>query len=443
MKNCWSSLNDGLSIHAKLKHLRNSIRKWNKNEFGNCFSHIQELEARLDSWDWKDNSNNERRELEIALHQAYTNREEIFKQKSRVEWESKGDQNTSYFHKMMSIRQRTNQIDGIMWNDNWITNPGQVKSIFAEYFKQFFMKRGVENVFYIANLFSKRLSGRESISLEEKFSREELQAALNSMNSNKSPGPDGINAAFLKNLWHMINKDVFRMANQFHVDGSLPPGLNSSFITLIPKISSPMRVTDFRPISLINCSLKILLKLLSIRLSRVLKSIISEEQFAFIKGRNISESVLIVQEIVHSMGSGEVEGIILKLDFAKAFDSVNWSLLFQVLKEFGFGEKWQLWLESILSTTRMSVLVNGSPSDEFGMGRGLRQGDPLSPMLFNIVSEVFHLLMVRASEVGLLKGISLGKGPSLSHVLFADDTIIFVDNRWKSCWGVRLVLILF
>ncbi|XP_017256701.1 uncharacterized mitochondrial protein AtMg01250-like [Daucus carota subsp. sativus] len=91
----------------------------------------------------------------------------------------------------------------------------------------------------------------------------------------------------------------------------------------------------------------------------------------------------------------------------------------------------------------MAVLVNGSPSSEFRTGRGLRQGDPLSPLLFNLISEALHLILDRACKVGLLKGISLGNGPCLSHILFADDTIILLDSTWNSCRGVRIVLILF
>lgn len=135
--------------------------------------------------------------------------------------------------------------------------------------------------------------------------------------------------------------------------------------------------------------------------------------------------------------------MILKLDFEKAFDSVNWAFLFHVMRTFGFGERWISWVQSILSSTRMSVLINGSPTEEFSADRGLRQGDPISPLLFNIVGEILHLLLCKAESLGTIQGIKMGDGPSLTHLQFADDTIIFLDNSWASCKGIKLILKLF
>ena len=109
--------------------------------------------------------------------------------------------------------------------------------------------------------------------------------------------------------------------------------------------------------------------------------------------------MVIVKEIVHGMHRREVEGLILKIDFEKAFDSVKWSFLFEVLQEFGFGKKWKSWLEAIFKSARLSVLINGSPSKEFSIGRGLRQGDPLSLLLFILVGEVLHLLLEKSYVV--------------------------------------------
>ena len=131
------------------------------------------------------------------------------------------------------------------------------------------------------------------------------------------------------------------------------------------------------------------------------------------------------------------------MNFEKAFDSVNSSFLFILLKALGFGGKWIQWIKSILGSTRMSVLVNGSPTKEFGISRGLRQGDPLSPMLFNLVAEFLHLLLDKAMKLGFFKGLILGKGPPISHVYYADDTVLFFDTSVTSCKGVKIILLLF
>lgn len=135
--------------------------------------------------------------------------------------------------------------------------------------------------------------------------------------------------------------------------------------------------------------------------------------------------------------------MILKLDFAKAFDTIRWSFLFQTMDTFGFPEKWMNWIKSILSSEKILVLVNGSPTKEFDVKRGLRQGDPLSPLLFNISVEVLHLILQKAEFMGIIKGVRLGSGLTISHLQFADDTIIFLENTSHSCKGIRLILKLF
>ena len=123
--------------------------------------------------------------------------------------------------------------------------------------------------------------------------------------------------------------------------------------------------------------------------------------------------------------------MILKLDFEKAYDSINWEFLFDMLSKFGFGSRWVRWMKACVSSAKISVLVNGSPTSEFCPQRGLRQGDPLSPFLFNIVAKGLNILLSRAKELGLIKGAEVGSnGLRVTHLQFADDTIMFCDaNR--------------
>lgn len=244
-------------------------------------------------------------------------------------------------------------------------------------------------------------------SLSQEILPQEIDQALDSMASDKAPGPDGLNVRSLKFLWPFLKQKIQSFIKDFQLNSSLPAGINSSFITLIPKIQNPEQIKDFRPISLINSSLKILLKILATRLAKQMGNLIGDSQSGFIKGRQASDNILLVKEVVHSIQKRRAKGLILKLDFEKAFDIVNWDFLLSTMEAMKFNSKWCSWIKSILGTTRISVLINGSPTNEFSLKRGLRQGDPLSPLLYNLVGEVLNSMLNCAAKKGLFKGIRL------------------------------------
>lgn len=146
-----------------------------------------------------------------------------------------------------------------------------------------------------------RITAHDYMELESQFLRGELTQALHQMDANKALGPDGINIGFIKEFWNIMHKDYEDLMSKFHATGDLPQGMNSSFVVLIPKSSNPRLVIDFCPISLINCSLKILMKMLANRLRDPIDRLISKEQSGYIKGRAISESILVTSEVAHSI----------------------------------------------------------------------------------------------------------------------------------------------
>lgn len=141
------------------------------------------------------------------------------------------------------------------------------------------------------------------------------------------------------------------------------------------------------------------------------------------------------------MKTKRCKGVILKLDFEKAFDTVNWDFLFDVLEHMNFGKRWILWIKSIFSTIKIVVLVNGSSTNEFTPTRGVRQGDPLSPLLFNIVGQILHHLIVTAKLQGKFKGIEIGPGGNTyTDLQFADDTLLLIDGDDNSITCVKSIL---
>ncbi|GJX68153.1 RNA-directed DNA polymerase, eukaryota [Tanacetum coccineum] len=227
----------------------------------------------------------------------------------------------------------------------------------------------------------------------------------------------------------------------FEASGSIPRGCNSSFITLVPKVEDPLVIGDFRPISLIGSQYKIIAKILANRLSRVLPSVVGEVQMAYIKGRQIIDGPLMVNEIIAWAKNHKKRFMFLKVDFEKAFDSLSWSFLFSILEQMGFSSKWRSWIHACLNSAFASVLVNGSPTKEFKIERGLRQGDPLSPFLFILAVEALNVALLEATSNNIFKGIKVGKDMvHISHLQFADDALIM--GEWSRSNAMNLSRIL-
>ena len=169
--------------------------------------------------------------------------------------------------------------------------------------------------------------------------------------------------------------------------GWIPASFNSTFIALIPKSDNPLSLNDYRPISLCNCIYKIISKFIAMRVKAILSEHISDEQFGFLEGRQIHEAIGVAQEGLHSIKTKRLKGAILKLDLSKAYDKVSWLYLRLLLTHLGFCINFIRWIMSCLTTVSFAVLINGADTSFFHAERGLRQGYPLSPLLFLLVAE--------------------------------------------------------
>ncbi|GJW56219.1 RNA-directed DNA polymerase, eukaryota [Tanacetum coccineum] len=215
-----------------------------------------------------------------------------------------------------------------------------------------------------------------------------------------------------------------------------PDGFTFEFFHLIPKFLDPKFVSDYRPISLIGCLYKVVSKILAIRISLVLDNLILEVQTAFLPNRQILDESFIINELLSWCKHKKQQAMIFKVDFAKAYDSIRWDFLDDVLHSFRFGFKWRSWILGSLSSGRASIFVNGSPTSEFQFSCGLKQGDPLAPYLFILVMESLHLSFSRVFDAGIFKGLKINNSTTVSHLFYADDAV-FVgewveDKRKKS-----------
>jgi hypothetical protein len=173
--------------------------------------------------------------------------------------------------------------------------------------------------------------------------------------------------------------------------------LNFSLLTIIPKEPDAVTIQKYRPIALTNCSFKIFSKCVTNRLGEISDSLIATNQTAFIRGRFILESVVSAHEIIHDIVHRKESGLVFKLDYEKDYDRVDRGFLIEMMEHRGFSPGFMNMIKSLLHKGSVGVRINDRNSDYFESSRGVRQGDPVSPILFNFVADVFTRMLIKAT----------------------------------------------
>ncbi|GJT57077.1 RNA-directed DNA polymerase, eukaryota, reverse transcriptase zinc-binding domain protein [Tanacetum coccineum] len=421
----------------KIKYLKEKIRTWHKLYKENSNNRKSVLKAELNDLDVViDNGNgtttdvNRRQEVVQLLQEVEKNIDMEMAQKVKIKWAIEGDENSKYYHGVLNKKRGRLTIRGVLVEGIWMEAPHLVKNEFFEHFKNSFAQPNQGRVLLDRD-FVNRITMEQNDELEREVSIDEIKRAVWECGVDKAPGPDGFTFGFYRRYWDLIQTDVIDAVKWFFVHGRIPKGGNSSFITLIPKVPNASMVKEFRPISLIGSLYKIIAKVLANRMVMVLNDLVNEIQSAFVADRQILDGPFMLNEIVQWCKSKKKQSMIFKVDFEKAYDSVRWDFIDDILRRFGFGEKWCMWIQSCLHSSRGSVLVNGSPTKEFQFYKGLKQGDPLSPFLFILVMESLHVSFQRVVEAGLFSGIKLAPSLQISHLFYADDAIFM--GQWSQC----------
>eukprot|EP00253_Pinus_taeda_P032224 PITA_32224 len=280
----------------------------------------------------------------------------------------------------------------------------------------------------IIELFPSFEDQEDSEELMKEVSMAELEATLKWFKKDKSPGPDGWTIEFYLTFFDTLGNDLLQIVEDSRRRGRISSAIKSTFIALIPKSNAPLTFDDFRPISLCNCLYKIIAKTIANRLKPILSQHISSEQFAFLHHRQIHEAVASAQELLHTLHIKKQKGMILKVDLSKAFDRTNWLYLRLLLTHLGFPYPYIKWTMSYITDVNYSVLLNGEATNFFTAERGLRQGCPLSPLLFLLIMEGLSRLLASARDRHQLTGIKIADEFFLTHLLFVDDVLIFLNG---------------
>ncbi|GJV70936.1 hypothetical protein Tco_1490931 [Tanacetum coccineum] len=327
----------------------------------------------------------------------------------------------------MASRSRIDVItnsEGVLFENDKVTN------VFLSHYEVFLGQAGNASVFNTSNMFGNKLDEAAAHDMVRNISNKEVKDAIFSMGNDKSPGPDGFMAAFFKEAWDIVGNDVTCTVCEFFTNGKLLNELNHTIIALILKVSSPLRVTDFRPISCCNVLFKTITKIIANRLKESLKVLVSPNQSAFIPGQNISDNIFLTQELIHNYHLDRgTPRCAFKVDIQKAYDTVDWGFLKEVLIGFGFHARMVHWIMECVTTTSFSISINGNLHGYFKGKRGLRQGDPLSSYLFTIIMEILTLMIRRrVRDSGSFTYHRHCSKLELVNLCFADDLFLFAHG---------------
>jgi hypothetical protein len=358
-----------------------------------------------------------------------------------VRWLKEGDKCTKFFHQVANANRRNNSIESLIVNGSSTSDPTIISNHIVNFYESLFSEP-LNWRPRVDNLEFAMLNNEEVSKLEEPFEEREV---IKGMDRDKAPGPDGFTLAFFQDCWEVVKGDFMEIFAEFHAQGKFVKSLNSTFLSLIPKFNGAKEIKDFCPISLVGSVYKIIAKVLANRMKKVMDRIISKPQNTFVKGRQILDSVFIASEFLDSKLKSKELGVLCKLDMEKAYDHVDWNFPLYILRRCGFGEKLCSWIKHCITLVRFLVLINGVPSGFFGSSHGVRQGDPLSPFLFVLVMEVLSKMFDAFTSRVLITGFSVGSSEQIrvfvSHLLFADDTLVFCEANASQIRHIGALLI--
>ncbi|KAK1300345.1 hypothetical protein QJS10_CPB13g01076 [Acorus calamus] len=430
----------------KLKRLKRTLKGWNAEQRKLRREKKEELAVETKSLDDKEETGplleeerNQRCAIKVEWNRLLSMEEAEWRQRSRETWLKEGDGNTKFFHKVASQRRRANKILKMQFGEVVTEHLPDIEQGLVDHFKEAYQRRRAWAPDWVDEDLG-RVPNDQWQFIDSPFSESEVQKVVFGLDADSAPGPDGFGARFIQSFWQLIKEDVMEMF-QFFFSGQQSIGcLNATFLVLIPKKEGALEVGDYRPISLVNGSYKRIAKALANRMKKVIGGMVEENQTAFIPGKLLQDGFMATQECISATYRDNRKGIVIKLDFAKAYDNVNWEFLLKVLRLHGFEANWLRMIEECIASAKVLVLVNSKPCGFFHINKGLRQGDPLSPLLFVVVTNVFSRMMKMAENEGWINGLRCSPGgSSISHVQYADDTIILCEAEEDSIRGVQLI----
>ena len=358
--------------------------------------------------------------------------------RSRVSWYEDGEKCSKYFLSLEKRNTLRNSIQSIRVEEKIVTDKTEILEQFSESIRSKYRKNPVTaspNT-YLQNNVVQKLSVEQKNALDEPLSLSELHVALKKMKKGKTPGSNGFSADFFKHFWDFLGPFLFSAwLEKFNEHKNLNSH-NESIITLIPKAGVPSDLQKgWRPISLLNVDFKIVSAAVANRLKNVIHQLISPSQTAYIQGRFIGENTRLVYDVIEYLNKTSKSGIIMAIDFEAAFDTVSWEFLLDALDKYNFGPYFKKLINVLYLNPELNsrILLDGYLGSKIHMERGIRQGDPVSGYLFNLIIEP---LANQLKKSAMMKGIPMSRSTEVRVSIYADDLIVFSSAEVSSVNGI-------
>ena len=357
-------------IYSTLKKAKISRREEELEKEINSLQCLIEA-SNMKEEDKKDTLNNlDTKTLELEKIIEYRTKGSILR--ARCRWHNEGEKNTKYFLNLEKRHYNRGAISQLkLENENFVTTDKEILSECETFYKTLYSSNnGCQNeradkVFFKTQM-EKKLNQTEQDSCEGLLTKTECLEALKKMECNKTPGSDGLPAEFYKVFWNDIADLFLKSLNYANQTGQLSVTQRRGIIKLIPKKDAePYLIKNWRPISLLNCDYKIAAKAIANRFKQVLPNLIDNDQTGFLKGRFIGENIRLIDSIIKYTAAKNIPGLLLFLDFEKAFDTVEWSFLHKTLQHYNFGPSAIQWIKLFYHNTESCILNNGWSSDKF------------------------------------------------------------------------------
>ncbi len=370
----------------------------------------------------------EKNEMLVQINEIYDQKAKGAQIRSRAEWIEQGERNSKYFLGLENKRQNHNVIRKLQEDcGNKICNDDDILVEMTKFYEQLYTSANVSNEEinkYMEKCNTKKLKDNERLLCDQEITMVELCNAIDELKENKSPGLDGLTPEFYKTFKSNIVKPLLEMIIESHKEGQLPDSLKKAVVTLIFKKGDNMKLENYRPISLTNYDYKIIAFILATRMQSVIANIVNENQTAYIKKRYIGTNARLVQDIFEYCENTNDRGAILGLDFQKAFDTLEWPFILNTLKKFNFGDAFIKWIRILYTDCGIIFKNNGWLSCVVKPTRGIRQGCPISALLFVLSAEI---LAQNIRDNKKISGIYVGNNEyKISQ--YADDSYLFLSD---------------